>query len=84
MSGEKKLSCQKKLFPEKKLSPEKKFSREKSEKRVMACDVASVAIFLDAEITQVIDSIPWVRCASGNVYIEESGICAVSSYCLET
>ena len=35
----------------------------------MACDVASVAIFLAAEITQVIDSIPWVRCASGNVFL---------------
>ena len=35
----------------------------------MACDVASAAIFLAAEITQVIDSIPWVRCASGNVLI---------------
>ena len=32
-----------------------------------ACDVASVAIFFAAKITQVIDSIPWVRCASGNV-----------------
>ena len=31
----------------------------------MACDGAPVAIFLAAEITQVIDSIPWVRCASG-------------------
>ena len=34
----------------------------------MACDVASVAIFLAAEITQVTDSIPWVLCSSGNVY----------------
>ena len=34
----------------------------------MACDVASAAIFLAAEITQVMDSIPWVRCASGNVW----------------
>ena len=31
----------------------------------MACDVASVA---SADITKVIDSIPWVRCASGNVF----------------
>ena len=26
-----------------------------------------VAFYLAGEITQVIDSIPWVRCASGNV-----------------
>ena len=26
-----------------------------------------VALYLDGEITQVIDSLPWVRCASGNV-----------------
>ena len=36
--------------------------------RVMTCDVASVVTFLVAEITQVIDSIPWVRCASGNAF----------------
>ena len=34
----------------------------------MACDVSPVVIFLAAEITQVIDSIPGVRCASGNVF----------------
>ena len=28
-----------------------------------------VAFYLAGEITQVIDSIPWVRCASGNVYL---------------
>ena len=28
-----------------------------------------VAFYLTGEITQVIDSIPWVRCASGNVLI---------------
>ena len=27
-----------------------------------------VAFYLAGEITQVIDSIPWVRCASGNVW----------------
>ena len=27
-----------------------------------------MAFYLAGEITQVIDSIPWVRCASGNVY----------------
>ena len=27
-----------------------------------------VAFYLAGEITQVIDSIPWVRCASGNVF----------------
>ena len=27
-----------------------------------------VALYLDGEITQVIDSLPWVRCASGNVF----------------
>ena len=31
-----------------------------------------VAFYLAGEITQVIDSIPWVRCASGNVYTELS------------
>ena len=56
----------KKVFPEKKLSPEK-ICLVKKLKGVMACGVASVAIFLAAEITQVMDSIPWVRCASGNV-----------------
>ena len=56
----------KKVFPEKKLSPEK-ICLVKKLKGVMACGVASVAIFLAAEITQVMDSIPWVRSASGNV-----------------
>ena len=27
-----------------------------------------VAFYLAGEITQVLDSIPWVRCASGNVF----------------
>ena len=27
-----------------------------------------VAFYLAREITQVLDAIPWVRCASGNVY----------------
>ena len=30
-------------------------------------DSMQVAFYLAGEITQVIDSIPWVRCASGNV-----------------
>ena len=42
----------------------------------MAYDVAFVAIFLAAEITQVIDSILWVRCASGNVLSELGQLCA--------
>ena len=33
-----------------------------------------VAFYLAGEITQVIDSIPWVRCASGNVYHEDGGV----------
>ena len=49
----KKLSGEKKLMCQIKLFIEKKLS--------------SVVIFLAVEITQVIDSIPWVRCASGNV-----------------
>ena len=28
-----------------------------------------VAFYLAGEITQVLDAIPWVRCASGNVYL---------------
>ena len=32
-----------------------------------------VALYLAVEITQVIDSIPWVRCASGNVFSIFSG-----------
>ena len=47
------MSSEKKLACQKKLFPEKK--------------LLSVMISLAAEITQVIDSIPWVRCASGNV-----------------
>ena len=33
-------------------------------------DSMQVAFYLAGEITQVIDSIPWVRCASGNVYLK--------------
>ena len=51
---EKKLSGEKKLMCQIKLFIEKKLS--------------SVVIFLAVEITQVIDSIPWVRCASSNVF----------------
>ena len=29
-----------------------------------------VAFFLAGEITQVMESIPWDRCASGNVYVD--------------
>ena len=50
--------CQIKLFIEKKLSTVVIFLEKK---------LSSVVIFLAVEITQVIDSIPWVRCASGNV-----------------
>ena len=32
-----------------------------------------VAFYLAGEITQVIDSIPWVRCASGNVLLCKKG-----------
>ena len=28
-----------------------------------------VAFYFAGEITQVLDAIPWVRCASGNVFI---------------
>ena len=28
-----------------------------------------VALYLAGEITQVLDAIPWVRCASGNVFL---------------
>ena len=31
-----------------------------------------MAFYLAGEITQVIDSIPWVRCASGNVFFNPS------------
>ena len=31
-------------------------------------DSMQVAFYLAGETTQVIDSIPWVRCASGNVF----------------
>ena len=34
-------------------------------------DSMQVAFYLAGEITQVIDSIPWVRCASGNVCVRE-------------
>ena len=30
-----------------------------------------VAFYLAGEITQVLDAIPWVRCASGNVFLVE-------------
>ena len=33
---------------------------------------ASVAIYLAGEITQVLDAIPWVHCASGNVCLRNS------------
>ena len=33
-------------------------------------DPIQVAIFLAGEITQVKESIPWVHCASGNVFIQ--------------
>ena len=29
-----------------------------------------VALYLAGEITQVLDAIPWVRCASGNVFLQ--------------
>ena len=29
-----------------------------------------VSFYLAGEITQVLDPIPWVRCASGNVYVK--------------
>ena len=32
------------------------------------CNAMQVAFFLAGEITQVKESIPWVRCASGNVF----------------
>ena len=34
----------------------------------VAMQIKQVAFYLAGEITQVIDSIPWVRCASGNVF----------------
>ena len=34
-----------------------------------------VAFYLVGEITQVNESIPWVRCASGNVLYVDSKIC---------
>ena len=39
-----------------------------------------VAFFLAGEITQVKDSIPWVRCASGNVF---SFICLIGQIGLQ-
>ena len=38
-----------------------------------------VAFYLAGEITQVIDSIPWVRCASGNVYNGMATLCIVTN-----
>ena len=34
-----------------------------------------VAFYLAGEITQVTESIPWVRCASGNVYLLSMLVC---------
>ena len=36
------------------------------------------ALFLAGEITQVLESIPWVRCASGNVFFTEKNIVALA------
>ena len=37
-----------------------------------------VAFYFAGEITQVLDAIPWVRCASGNVFVSKlGGRCAV-------
>ena len=33
-------------------------------------ELKQVTFYLAGEITQVIDSIPWVRCASGNVLVQ--------------
>ena len=33
-----------------------------------ASGTMQVAFYFDGEITQVLDAIPWVRCASGNVF----------------
>ena len=33
--------------------------------------IGQMAFYLAGEITQVKESIPWVRCVSGNVYISE-------------
>ena len=50
-----------------------------------------VEFYLAGEITQVIDSIPWVRCASGNVFnfvdipaieLQVLMSCASGKYCL--
>ena len=32
-------------------------------------ELMQVAFYLAGEIFQVIDSVPWVRCASGNVWL---------------
>ena len=63
----KKLSGEKRLMCQIKLFVEKKLS--------------SVVIFLAVEITQVIDSIPWVRCASGNVSFALYCISLFASLC---
>ena len=36
-------------------------------------DIMQVALYLAGEITQVKESIPWVRCASGNVFSQPLG-----------
>ena len=36
-----------------------------------------VAFYLAGEITQVLDAMPWVRCASGNVSFQASEVCQV-------
>ena len=48
-----------------------------------------VAFFLSGEMTQVIESIPWVRCASGNIFfvgipvvILSAALLALSLLCL--
>ena len=33
-----------------------------------------VAFYLADEITQVLDAVPWVRCASGNVIIDDHNV----------
>ena len=35
------------------------------------CLTNEVAFYLAGEITQVLDAIPWVRCASGNVFLQK-------------
>ena len=47
------------------------------------CNV-QVAFYLAGEITQVIDSIPWVRCASGNVYGKQVDLGRICPFLLGT